>query len=305
MSRAQLTTRVAVGRAPFPRRLASALALAALACATVAGVAMANAADSVADGARVRVGAIQVVGGVPATGDPADAQPTPTPPDDSTAAPHVVTGDTTCQDSYPNDWLLDIQQAELDPALATGTGHFSDGTLNVDLANYDGSTFDWTSNLGVDGVWVSTSTGGTGYDYHGGTSGSDLTAGAQIDELTFCYDHNQAGPTPGTEEQGPAATPKLPDTAVIPATLINHDDNSLPPAVLLAMLGIVVVLGSAALVASRGLFAPARGTNAAVGPRVATQPSAEAAAPAAPTDVSPWSTAEPTHDPSSPWRRTR
>src|SRR3954465_3674407 len=91
---------------------------------------------------------------------------------------------------HMNDWVLDIQQTELDKALASGNGHYTDGTLNVDLANYDGSSFDWTSNLRVDGVWVSPAAGGVAYDYHSGTSGTGLTAGAEIDELTFCYDHD-------------------------------------------------------------------------------------------------------------------
>jgi hypothetical protein len=90
-------------------------------------------------------------------------------------------------------------------------GEFTDGTLTVTIANFDGKTFEWLANRGVDAVFVKAGRDGSNlYRYippetadQGLTSPGD--SGNQISHISFCYD-----PTPPTAT--PTNTPVPTDT---------------------------------------------------------------------------------------------
>ena len=127
------------------------------------------------------------------------ASVTPTPIND---------GNPTCGD-FNAAWT----ELKVEPP---GNGQFTDGTLTVTITNFVNSSsgtpgsFDWSSNIGVDAVFVKAgsdkhnlytynpeSTGDTGL---GPQSGS----GNGISHISFCYD---AGGTTATPTPTPTATP--------------------------------------------------------------------------------------------------
>ena len=130
------------------------------------------------------------------------ASVTPTPIND---------GNPTCGD-FNAGWT----QLKVEPP---GNGPFTDGTLTVTITNYVGSnsgtpgSFDWSSNVGVDAVFVKAgndkhnlytynpeSTGDTGLSPQSGQ-------GNGISHLSFCYD---AGGTTATPTPTPTGTPTTP-----------------------------------------------------------------------------------------------
>src|SRR5919106_1643690 len=97
-------------------------------------------------------------------------------------------------------------------------GTYSDGTLTVTISNTtDDKTFDWSSNIGVDAVFVKAGTEGSylyRYDPPAESTGdTNLTSpGAgvtnQISHIAFCYDVDPATNTPtNTPTDTPTNTP--------------------------------------------------------------------------------------------------
>lgn len=79
---------------------------------------------------------------------------------------------------------------------APANGVFGDGTLSVTISNFDGSSFDWSSNIGVDAVYVKDGRSGS-YLYRydppaEATADTDLTNPGGLEKETtkikFCYD---------------------------------------------------------------------------------------------------------------------
>lgn len=101
-----------------------------------------------------------------------------------------------------------------------GPFDYTDGTLSVTITNADEKSFDWTSNIGVDAVYVKAGAGGSNlYRYDPPsevTSDSDLVppadGGNAISHISFCYDQPDATPSPTasptpTEEETASPTP--------------------------------------------------------------------------------------------------
>ena len=129
---------------------------------------------------------------------------TPTPVND---------GNPTCGD-FNAGWT----QLKVEPP---GNGQFTDGTLTVTITHYVGSnsgtpgSFDWSSNVGVDAVFVK-----AGNDKHNlysynpeatGDTGLSPQAGQGngISHLSFCYDAGGTTATP-TPTPTPSGTPTTP-----------------------------------------------------------------------------------------------
>jgi hypothetical protein len=148
-------------------------------------------------GAMVAGGVI-LVGGFPgyagATGGQTEA----------TTSSSLVDGNSTCRELAPEGatWT----EFKVEP-VADGT--FSDGTLTVTIvvtATDDGPVFDWTSNIGVDAVFVKGGPGGLLYVYDPpaestGDTGLHAPVNPQngkffgLSHLSFCYDVDQATTT--------------------------------------------------------------------------------------------------------------
>ncbi len=110
-------------------------------------------------------------------------------------------------------------------------GVFTDGILTVTITNTtDDKTFDWSSNIGVDAVFVKAGAGGSFlYRYDpptevmGDTNLTSPGAGVtnQISHISFCYDVEAATNTPTK-----TATPTITNTATNTNTPTN---TSVPP----------------------------------------------------------------------------
>lgn len=92
--------------------------------------------------------------------------------------------------------MLELHSSSLASLNATGSGQFSDGTLTVNISSYTGSSFSWTSNIGVDSIFARTADGGEAEDYAPPSKGDSIAAGGSITGISFCYDFNPATPTP-------------------------------------------------------------------------------------------------------------
>ena len=140
----------------------------------------------------------------------------------------IDSGNPTCATLVPG-----TTQFKLDAAgLRDGT--YSDGTLTVTIANYHQSatptpgSFDWSSNIGVDAVFVKAgSTQHNLYNYSPESKGdTDLEPqpgqGNGISHISFCYDPDEASvpTTPPTEQPTtpPTEQPTTPPTEE-PSTL--------------------------------------------------------------------------------------
>jgi hypothetical protein len=118
----------------------------------------------------------------------------------------------TCSDFQPagETWT----ELKVDPP---GNGVFSDGTLTVTISNFTGKTFDWSSNIGVDAVFVKAGAEGSNlYVYvPEATSDTGLTSpgssGNNISHISFCYDVDPDTATP-TPTDTPTNTPTPTDT---------------------------------------------------------------------------------------------
>ena len=90
-------------------------------------------------------------------------------------------------------------------------GPHDDGTLEVTISNLGEFTFDWTSDIGVDGVVVKDGVDGANFYLYDPEATADTglsTPGGQkaISHISFCYDEGEATPTP-TPTTTPTPTP--------------------------------------------------------------------------------------------------
>ena len=202
-------------------------------------------------------------------------------------------GANTHQESSPPTFAVaeNATCADLAPEGATWTefkvepvedGTFSDGTLTVTIdvtETDDGPTFDWTSNIGVDAVFVKGGPGGLLYVYdppEESTADTGLHAPVNPDNdkffglshVSFCYDEDEATtttekPTTTTTEAPTTTTTEATTTTVLaPSTtttsLVSAPVGELPRTgsgtrALLAVAGIVLLVGGAALTGSARL----------------------------------------------------
>jgi hypothetical protein len=133
----------------------------------------------------------------------------------ASVTPTVVsqTANQTCTDFEPDgaDWT----ELKVDPP---GNGVFSDGTLTVTISAFNGKSFNWSSNIGVDAVFVKAGAGGSHlYVYNPESTGdtalsSPGDAGNAISHISFCYDIDST-PTP-TSTSTNTATPTNTSTPV-------------------------------------------------------------------------------------------
>ncbi len=80
-------------------------------------------------------------------------------------------------------------------------GIHTDGTLEVTISNLTDRTFDWSSNIGVDGVVVKDGVDGANFYLYDPEDTADTglsTPGGQraISHISFCYDEEEPTPTP-------------------------------------------------------------------------------------------------------------
>ena len=150
------------------------------------------------------------------------ASVTPTPVND---------GNPTCAD-FDAGWT----QLKVDGGLGNGT--FTDGTLEVTISNFQNSSsgnpgsFDWSSNIGVDAVFVKAGNDKHNlYEYSPESSG-DTDLGPQagqgngISHISFCYDEDDAPPPPPQDDPGPPADEPPADEP--PADEPNTPDDPAP-----------------------------------------------------------------------------
>ncbi len=139
-------------------------------------------------------------------------------------SPTPVEGNATCSDfQQSHTWT----EFKIDQSIL-GNKTFSDGTLSVTISNYTGTSFDWSSNIGVDAVFVKGgNVGGFLYLYDPEeNSDTGLTTPnnpsgepANISHVSFCYDVEAPTPTPKptpTPTSTPTSTPA--PTATLAAT---------------------------------------------------------------------------------------
>ncbi|MGH2695116.1 MAG: hypothetical protein ACRDJJ_09940 [Actinomycetota bacterium] len=128
--------------------------------------------------------------------------------------PQEMAGNPTCAD------LGDFEELKLEPVQS---GSESDGTLSVTIS-VSGSSFDWSSNIGVDAVIVKGGTNANAYRYSPEeTSDTDLTAPINdandqpygLSHISFCYDSGGGQTTspppsptpPSSPSEAPPTTP--------------------------------------------------------------------------------------------------
>jgi len=148
-------------------------------------------------------GAVILVGGFSGSAGATSGQ-TP-----ATTSSSLVEGNTTCADLAPEgaNWVeLKVEPVE--------DGTSTDGTLTVTIdvtETADGPVFSWTSNIGVDAVFVKGGPGGLLYVYDPpaestGDTGLHAPVNPQNDKffglshVSFCYDADQATTTTTEEE---------------------------------------------------------------------------------------------------------
>lgn len=133
----------------------------------------------------------------------------------SHVSPQFVDGNRSCA-SFNSNWI----ELKVEPPSG---GTFGDGTLTVTITNFSGanSTFDWSSNIGVDAVFVKGGPGGNLYSYDPEeTSDTSLTTPTNpnngrpfgISHISFCYDAGgqQTPPPPPPPPTTPPAPPPPP-----------------------------------------------------------------------------------------------
>jgi hypothetical protein len=122
----------------------------------------------------------------------------------------VNTGNPTCAD-FDAGWI----QVKVEPP---GNGTFGDGTLSVTITNFQNSnagtpgSFDWSSNIGVDAVFVKAGSDKHNLYVYDPESTGDTDLGPQsgtgngISHISFCYDEDGEPSTP------PSTPPSNPPT---------------------------------------------------------------------------------------------
>ncbi|MDQ4036114.1 MAG: hypothetical protein M3153_09295 [Chloroflexota bacterium] len=150
----------------------------------------------------------------------------------------ISSGNPACEDFEPDgeEWtqlkLQDTSNEGGPNQLQDGT--YTDGTLEVTIDNFANNQFDWSSNIGVDAVFVK-----AGNDKHNlylydpeATEDTGLKPqagqGNGISHISFCYDNgdDRSEPTP-TPTPTPTATPTVTPTAT-PAPLTEPTAETCP-----------------------------------------------------------------------------
>ncbi len=89
-------------------------------------------------------------------------------------------------------------------------GPHDDGTLEVTISKLTDLSFDWTSNIGVDGVVVKDGVDGANFYLYDpedtADTGLSVPGDKMISHISFCYDEGEATPTP-TPTTTPTPTP--------------------------------------------------------------------------------------------------
>ncbi len=104
-------------------------------------------------------------------------------------------------------------------------GVFGDGTLSVTVSNSDTHQFDWSSNIGLDAVFVKAGPGGFLYLYDPpgpeATADTDLIGSAKsaISHISYCYDPDDTSTTSSTTEP-PTTTTTIKDE-ISPTSIVS------------------------------------------------------------------------------------
>jgi hypothetical protein len=170
----------------------------------------------VAAGVAVAAGAIGLMVAMPASA--------------TTDEPEEFEGNPTCGDLAPEG--VEWTEFKYEPVV---TGTDGDGTLEVTITvneTEDGPTFDWTSNIGVDAVFVKGGPGGNLYSYDESVGDDGLHAPVNpandkyygLSHISFCYDED--GTTPTTPPSTPPTTPT--DVTITPNTTVPGPDTTTP-----------------------------------------------------------------------------
>ncbi len=93
-------------------------------------------------------------------------------------------------------WLeFKVQNDSPQPGDVLGNGTFTSGTLQVVISNYSTTSFNWSSNFGIDAIVVKSGSNGSNlyiYQPSGGESTGDTSLGPpstqEISHISFCYD---------------------------------------------------------------------------------------------------------------------
>ncbi len=207
------------------------------------------------------VAGVVILVGAPLGDAGATAQQQPTP---STS---FVPGNPTCGDLAPEgaSWIeLKVEPVE--------DGTFTDGMLTVTLDvsdTTDGPVFNWTSNIGVDAVFVKGGPNGTLYLYDPpaestGDTGLHAPVNPNNDKffglshVSFCYDEDQATTTTTEEETTTTTTGESTTTtagAISPTTVTPGGEL---PRTGSSMSGPMLGIGAALLVGGAALVGYAR-----------------------------------------------
>ena len=114
-----------------------------------------------------------------------------------------------------------------------GDGVKTDGTLSVTISNFDGKSFDWSSNIGVDAVYVKAGSAGSYlYIYEPpaeSTGDTGLTTPGegetnQIGFIAFCYDLEDTTTT--TSEATTTSTSEATTTSTSEATTTTSEQGT-------------------------------------------------------------------------------
>ena len=176
-------------------------------------------------------------GGSTPTPSPTPANPTPTP----TATPNT----TTCLTNRPDLTMVEISNSALVSLLINGNGVFGDGTVSINVNNFNGHTFNWSSNIGISAVFARTATGGALFEYNPTVvAANGIGTTTSITFLSFCYKVGGGNPTP-TPPNNPTPTPTLPDTTVAAANAASTSTGgALLAGALIVVLAAALALGS-------------------------------------------------------------
>ncbi len=141
---------------------------------------------------------------------------------------HEETANQTCADLL-GGWSEENGEFEFKPAGGgvPSNDDYSDGTLDVTISGMTGDSFNWSSNIGVDAVYVKGGNGGSNlywYDTDGGpgevTGDNNLVVpnadNNGISHVTFCYDTNDAPPSEAPESEAPPSEPAESEPAESP-----------------------------------------------------------------------------------------
>lgn len=190
------------------------------------------------------------------------------------APPVVVDGNQTCADLAPPG--MTWQELKVDPVAS---GNYSDGTLSVTVTVVDtpsGPTVDWTSNIGVDAVFVKGGTDGALYLYAPeSTSGTGLHAPVNpangqyfgLSHISFCYDTDittatttttALASTTTTMVNSPPTVGATTTTTAVAATPPGSTTTSTPPG------ASTTTVAGAALASAAGPMLPRTGQNTLV-----------------------------------------